>query len=34
MQKVGIFPEVAAINVLKQICTGFVCMLKEGVIHR
>lgn len=34
MDKKGRIPEAEAVEMLKQICSGFVAMLKEGIIHR
>lgn len=34
MDKKGKIPEPEAVEMLKQICNGFVVMLKEGIIHR
>lgn len=27
-------PEAEAINFLKQICNGFMALVKEGIVHR
>lgn len=34
LTKRGCFPEKEAINIIAQVCNGFVEILKEGVIHR
>ena len=34
MKKAGKLPEQQAISLLKQICNGFVELLREGVMHR
>lgn len=30
----GKFSETEAINILKQICNGFIALVKEGIVHR
>jgi serine/threonine protein kinase len=34
MKKRGRIPEREAVAMLKQICNGFVALIKEGVMHR
>lgn len=34
MKKTGKMAEAEAVGLLKQICTGFVELLKDGVMHR
>jgi serine/threonine protein kinase len=34
MKKRGKIPEKEAVQMLKQICNGFVELIKEGVMHR
>jgi serine/threonine-protein kinase ULK/ATG1 len=34
IKKRGPIPEAEAIDILKQVCYGFIEMLKEGVVHR
>ena len=34
MDKRGVLSEAEALGLFKQICSGFVSMLKEGIIHR
>ena len=34
MDKVGKVPEKTAVGLLKQICNGFIELLREGVMHR
>jgi serine/threonine protein kinase len=34
LTKKGNIPEKEAINIITQVCNGFVEILKEGVIHR
>jgi hypothetical protein len=34
LNKKGVIPEKEGINIIAQVCNGFVEILKEGVIHR